>query len=56
MRVKIEVTLDIDPEAWTLAYGVSGAQEIREDVRAYALNGVVEHFREQGLLVEEGQK
>jgi len=56
MRVKIEVTVDIDPEVWALAYGVSGAKEIREDVRAYARNAILDGFRDQGLLIEEGQK
>lgn len=53
MKIKIEVTLDIDPEIWTLSYGVAGAKEIREDVRAYAVNGITEHFRDLGVLTEE---
>ena len=53
MKIKIEITLDINPEVWTLEYGVAGAKAIREDVRAYAVSGVTEHFRDLGVLAEE---
>lgn len=38
MKVRLEFTVDVDPEAWTLAFGVKGSSEIREDVRAYMRN------------------
>ncbi|MFE9381767.1 hypothetical protein ACFYMO_00800 [Streptomyces sp. NPDC007025] len=50
MKVRITLTLDIDPEAWSLAYGTTTeAAAVREDVRSYVLNSV------QGApAVEEG--
>lgn len=50
MKIKIEFTLDVDPEAWSSNYGVKGAAEIREDVRAYVQNDVTEFFRSNGYL------
>lgn len=38
MKVKVEVVLDIDPEAWALNYGVEGTASIRMDVREWAQN------------------
>lgn len=35
MRVKISMTVEVNPEEWTLAYGVEGAAAIREDVKSY---------------------
>lgn len=52
MKIKVELTVDIDPEAWTLNYGVEGAKEIREDVRAYVEGAVVEQLRAVGVLKE----
>jgi hypothetical protein len=50
MKVRVVFTLDIDPEAWTLNYGVEGAKEIREDVQNYVLNGTRDHLNDLGLL------
>ena len=36
MKVRISFTVDIDPEAWALTYGIEGAEGIREDVKAHA--------------------
>lgn len=52
MRVKITVTVNIDAEAWTANYGIEGAAAIREDVKGYATDAVVEQFRAVGVLVE----
>ena len=49
MKVSVNLTIDVDPEAWTLAYGVEGAAAIREDVRGYVLNGV-----QHAAPIEEG--
>ena len=35
MKVSLRVTVELDPASWTMAYGVEGAAEIREDVRRY---------------------
>lgn len=50
MKVRVAVTLDVDPEAWTLTYGVEGPAAIRADVQAYATSMLTEHFRDQGVL------
>ena len=36
IKVRIEVTAEVDTEAWAEAYGISG-KELREDVKSYAL-------------------
>ena len=36
IKVRIEVTAEVDVEAWTEAYGITKA-DVREDVKAYAL-------------------
>jgi hypothetical protein len=53
MKVRIEFTIDVDNDAWTLNYGVEGEKAIRQDVKAYSTNLVVEHFADLGLLTEE---
>ena len=53
MKVKIEMTLDIDNESWTLNYGIEHQADIRADVRSYAIDMVTEHFRDMSLLLEE---
>lgn len=35
MRVAVTLTVEVDPEAWEAAYGVSGSRQIRDDVRIY---------------------
>lgn len=39
MRVRVEMTVEVDPEAWELTYGV-GKKELREDVRTYVFGCV----------------
>jgi hypothetical protein len=50
MKISVVLALDIDEEAWTLNYGVTGKEEIREDVRIYVINGVHDHLQALGLL------
>lgn len=50
MKIKVTLTLDIDPEAWTENYGVESAEEIREDVQSYAHNVITEQLRDVGVL------
>jgi hypothetical protein len=41
MRISVNVTIELnDPEDWTLAFGVEGGKEIREDVKRYVGEGV----------------
>ena len=51
MRVKITLTVNIDPDAWDLNYGTgTSAKAIREDVQTYietTVRGQLEHV---GLL------
>jgi hypothetical protein len=38
-KVTLSVTIEIDPEAWDLAYGTgTSTTEIRDDVRSYFIN------------------
>lgn len=40
MKIKVSITVEIDPADWTQAFGVDGAAAIREDVKAYIGDGV----------------
>lgn len=50
MKVKVSVTLDIDPEAWTANYGIEGNQAIREDVKTLCSIILFEKMKDLGLL------
>jgi hypothetical protein len=52
MKVRITVTVDINPEAWTTDYGITGQTAIRDDVREWAINLVTEQLRSQMMLTE----
>jgi hypothetical protein len=52
MKVRVVVTLDIDPEAWESNYGVSGASAIREDVQAWAFHLLHDAADESDNLVK----
>lgn len=55
MRVKITMTLDIDPEAWDQTYGTgSSAAAVREDVREHALYTLTETYAEFDVLATRG--
>ena len=49
MRVRLTLALDIDPEAWTTAYGVEGQLGIGQDVKDHLANLLDAMLREQGL-------
>jgi hypothetical protein len=34
MKVRVTLTIDVNPEEWTEAYGVEGRREIADDVRS----------------------
>lgn len=44
MRVRIVMTVEVDPEVWAYEYGLDPSlkREIAEDVRNYFVNGVQE--------------
>ncbi|QNJ57053.1 hypothetical protein L3Y21_gp009 [Gordonia phage Rabbitrun] len=52
MKVRVEVTLDIDTESWSANYGIEGGAEIRKDVKAHAAHTLTETFRDMGLLAD----
>lgn len=51
MKVRVTLSLDIDPESWSLAYGTNPRDlaALREDVRSYVLNDI-----QNAPPVEEG--
>lgn len=53
MKVRVEVTVDVDPEAWALNYGVEGSAAIREDVKRKVSSDAVENLALLGLLREK---
>ena len=39
MKIKIDMTVEVDPDAWALEWGIaSDAATVREDVRDYVLD------------------
>lgn len=50
MRVRVEVTLDVDAEAWCSEYGVERA-DVRTDVKSHAEQSLLAHFDDLGLLL-----
>jgi hypothetical protein len=53
VKVTISVTVDIDPEAWTLNYGVEGSAAIRADVKEYGRSTIIEQLKDVGVLKED---
>ena len=49
MKVKIDLTIDIDAAAWEMNYGISGAKEIREDVREAVRYAVYAYLEQIGV-------
>lgn len=41
MKIHVALTIDLDPADWELAFGVSGPQAIRQDVKEYILHNVI---------------
>ena len=52
MKVKIEFTVEIDPDAWILNYGCKPHQ-VRDDVKSYCRYGVFGQLENVGVLKEE---
>lgn len=49
MKVKIQFTVDIDPEAWEREY--SPSVSVRQDVNDYVRNSVLAHLDDNRLGV-----
>ena len=37
---RVTITVEVDPEIWTLEYGVNSTAEIRDDVKTYVVGAV----------------
>ena len=48
MKVKIEFTVDIDPEAWAEEYGLARG-DVREDVKAWVSSQTITQIHTEGL-------
>lgn len=53
MIVNVSLKLNVDAAAWALEYGVTGAAEVRKDVKLYVTNNVIEHLRSLELLLDD---
>lgn len=53
MKVRVTVTVDVDPEAWIAEYGVERA-EVRADVARHVAATVDAHLGALGVLSEPG--
>lgn len=49
MRVKVELSLDVDVDAWIREYGVE-RRDVRRDVQTHATQSLKAHFGDLGLL------
>lgn len=49
MKVRVSFTVDIDPDSWTLNYGIEGAKAIREDAKNFAELTVRSQFEASGI-------
>ncbi len=54
MKIKIDFTVDVDPDAWELNYGTPRS-EIRDNVKDYVLNIVLGQLDVVGVLAEGGE-
>jgi hypothetical protein len=50
MKVKVAMTVDIDPELWTMNYGIEGAAAIREDVKEAVRHAVYAYLEQIGAV------
>jgi hypothetical protein len=48
MNVRVTLSIEVDPEAWMLAYGCP-PEDVREDVKVYVAGGV-----ESSAAAQEG--
>jgi hypothetical protein len=46
MKVRVEITVEVDPKEWAEEYSMTdaSAKAVREDVRGYVLEGVVSTY------------
>ena len=49
MKIKIEFTVDVDPDAWELNYGTN-RNEVRDDVKGYIRNIALRQLDFVGVL------
>lgn len=54
MKIRVAVTLDVDPDEWANAYGVE-TREVRTDVHEWAFHLLTEAARENGVLSQRGR-
>ena len=53
MKIKIEFTVDVNPDAWELNYGTN-RNEVRDDVKGYIKNIALSQLDVVGVLAEGG--
>ena len=54
MKVRVTITVDVDPERWNANYGTgTDPKDVREDVKRYVEGTVDSQLRMVGVLVEE---
>lgn len=51
MKVRITMTVNIDPEEWSLTYDVD-EKDVREDVKRYVINAVQQSAGIQDCRIE----
>lgn len=53
MRVRVAVTVDVDPETWDLIYGTgTNPAAVREDVKRYVQETIIEQLIQVGVSSE----
>lgn len=49
VKIKAVVTVDINPDAWMLEYGIERIEDVRADVIKYIADGVIAHMDQMGM-------
>lgn len=52
MKVRLTMTVEVDPEAWATEYGID-LKEVRKDVQGYFSSYAQEHINGLGLQPKE---
>jgi bacterioferritin-associated ferredoxin len=53
MKVRVEVTVDIDADAWCLCYGIDPG-EVRADVKQHLAESIRQHVIGLGVAAQPG--
>ncbi len=53
MRIRIPLSVEVDPSAWTAEYGDQGARDIRESVKSYIQTAIQQSAAGEAGAIKE---